>query len=481
LFNFDNSYTRLPKNFYAQEKADDFPQVALIQYNRELAQNVLGINLDELSEDELAAIFSGKSTPTGANPVALAYAGHQFGHGVPVLGDGRAMLLGEIVNPKGQRFDIQLKGSGRTTYSRGGDGRSSLGPVIREYIMSEAMHKLGVPTTRALAAITTGDTVWREDELPAGVFTRVASSHIRFGTFEYFLNQNDKAGLKTLADYAIDRHYPECGNADNPYLEFLKSVSHSQAKLVSKWLSLGFIHGVMNTDNMTISGETLDYGPCAFMDTYESDKVFSSIDRRGRYAYKNQMPILQWNLQLLASCLIPLIDTDEDKAVEKIKRSMSSYENIYTDFYNCAMAKKLGFNEVNEKTISLMESLLKILENEGLDFTNSFAQIRLMNPSDEFLKITGVTSWIENWKNELSIAAVSQEAAIALMKQSNPVIIPRNHQVEKCIQGGLKGDFSLFRRMNQAMLAPYDSIDDFSEFHLAPEVNETVQATFCGT
>lgn len=482
MFKFDNTYSRLPENFYSQEKAFDFPEVSLIQYNRELAKDVLNLNLDELGEDELADIFSGKTTPPGANPMALAYAGHQFGHGVPVLGDGRAMLLGEVVNSNNERFDIQLKGSGRTSYSRGGDGRSSLGPVIREYIMSEAMHKLGVPTTRALAAVTTGDNVWREDELPAGVFTRVAKSHIRFGTFEYFLNQNDFIGLKELADYSIIRHYPECGSAQNQYLEFLKCVSKAQAKLVSKWLSLGFIHGVMNTDNMTISGETLDYGPCAFMDTYESNKVFSSIDRRGRYAYNNQMKILQWNLQLLASCLIPLIDNDEDKAVNEIKSSMKSYDHIYDEYYNQVMAKKLGFAKSNNNISSLVDSFLNILEKEQLDFTNSFNEIsRIDNLSEEFIAITGMKSWCESWMSELNKNDISNEAAMGLMKASNPVYIPRNHQVEKCIQAALIGDYTAFRRMNQAMLTPFSLNSKFSDFQQTPQRDEIIQATFCGT
>ncbi|MCB1170604.1 MAG: YdiU family protein, partial [Leptospiraceae bacterium] len=371
---FDNTYTSLPEKFYVRVQPEQVPRPQLFAFNDELARQ-LGLDLSSQTEDQRAALFTGQSLPEGASSLSLAYAGHQFGQFNPQLGDGRALLLGEVLAVDGERYDIQLKGSGATPWSRGGDGKSWVGPVIREYIISEAMHHLGVPTTRALAAATTGERVFRESPLPGGIFTRVASSHIRIGTFEFFAARRDTESLKILADYSIDRHYPQCKEAENPYLAFLEEVGRNQAALVAKWMSLGFIHGVMNTDNMAISGETIDYGPCAFMDSFSNDRVFSSIDRGGRYAYGNQIRVAQWNLVQLANCLVPLVDSDSNKAVEKLQQRLGPLWAIYDEEWLKAMTAKFGIFEPRPEDAEMVRAFLSYLEEQQLDFTIEFRRL----------------------------------------------------------------------------------------------------------
>lgn len=475
---FDNTYTQLPDDFYARVQPADVALPKLFAYNEELAQE-LGLDLTKLSETDRAALFTGQQLPEQASSIALAYAGHQFGHFNPQLGDGRALLLGEVIAESGQRYDIQLKGSGITPWSRSGDGKSWVGPVIREYILSEAMHRLGVPTTRALAAATTGEPVFRQRELPGGIFTRVASSHIRVGTFEFFAARRDAKSLRLLADYAIDRHYPECRQDANPCLAFLEAVGRRQAALVAKWMSFGFIHGVMNTDNTSISGETIDYGPCAFMDTFAHDRVFSSIDRGGRYAYGNQIPIAQWNLVQLANCLVPLVDPDSQQAIQQLENRLGRFMDVYETEWLQAMAAKFGISGAQPNDAKIVQGYLDHLESERLDFTISFRRLtESMNSgaSDEF-----PAEFRELWRKRLEDQQQSREEAVALMRRSNPVYIPRNHQVERAIQAGVAGDYSVFERMNACLRSPFERREEFAEFELAPQPKEVVKATFCGT
>ncbi len=478
---FDNTYTRLPEQFYARVKPATVSRPGLFAYNEELAQE-LGIDLSTISKDERAALFTGQSLPEQASALALAYAGHQFGQFNPQLGDGRALLLGEVVSPNGERYDIQLKGSGVTPWSRGGDGLSWVGPVIREYIVSEAMHRLGVPTTRALAAATTGDLVYREEPLPGGIFTRVAASHIRIGTFEFFAARRDTESLRLLADYAMDRHYPECKQAGNPYLAFLEAVGRKQAALVARWMSLGFIHGVMNTDNTSISGETIDYGPCAFIDTFSINKVFSSIDRGGRYAYGNQLNIARWNLVQLANCLVPLVDSDSDRAIKQLEDRLDQFMHVYETEWLQAMAAKFGIFDTLPDDAKIIQAYLSHLEAEQLDFTIHFRRlIDSIDGTDAIDGDDGPAEFRKMWHKRLDEQTQSRAEAVELMKQSNPVYIPRNHQVERAIQAGTAGDFSLFERMNECLKAPFEQRDEFAEFELAPQSEEVVTATFCGT
>ncbi len=479
MFNFDNSYAKLPSRFYAKATPEKFSNPTLIGFNQALASETLGLNTDIFNEKALAELFSGQSIPQNANPIALAYAGHQFGHFSPQLGDGRALLLGETLTAKGERFDIQLKGSGQTPFSRKGDGKSSLGPVIREYIVSEAMHFLGVPTTRALAAVATGDAVYRGHRLPGGVFTRVAASHIRIGTFEYFAAQGDIDAIKILTRYALDRHYPEVSPGENRYLDLLKQVACSQASLVAKWMSLGFIHGVMNTDNMSISGETLDYGPCAFMDNFAANRVFSSIDRNGRYAYNNQILIAKWNLYRLASCLLPLIHEDQEQAIKITEEATQETMVVYERKYQEAMIKKLGLFELREPDSALINQWLQLLEESDLDFTLSFRMLSEENCA--LKKSERFNGFFSQWKKRLADQPQSFQQSSQLMNAVNPVFIPRNHQVERAIQRSLEGDYSVFNEMNQLLKTPYINHDKWGIYKAPPKPEERVLATFCGT
>lgn len=479
MINFNNTYTNLPNNFYAPAQAQELKAPKLLAFNRSLSLEILGPELDKRSEEELAALFSGQIIPQSAQPIALAYAGHQFGNFVPQLGDGRALLLGEVVLSNHKRYDIQLKGSGRTPFSRGGDGNSSLGPVIREYIVSEAMYYLGVPTTRALAAVATGEEVYRETAHPGGILTRVAASHIRIGTFEYLAANNDLEGIKTLTKYCINRHYPELHDDLDHYISFIKAVSKKQAKMVAKWMSLGFIHGVMNTDNMTISGETIDFGPCAFMDNFSDTKVFSSIDRHGRYAYNNQLEIAKWNLTRLASCFIPIIHDDEEKAISILEKCIHSCFENYSHYWIKEMAKKFGIKNPTPSDEELIKKFLMYLEENSLDFTQSF---RLL--SSDVSKLPDSTSlqqFMELWKKRLITEGKTINQAMTFMQKINPIFIPRNHQVENAIQGARQGDLSIFNDMIQVSKQPFTEQSQFKKYALVPKQHEKVTATFCGT
>ncbi|MCB0378910.1 MAG: YdiU family protein [Bdellovibrionales bacterium] len=466
-----NSYLDLPSRFYSKISPSNSFEPQLIHYNKELGQQ-LGLDLDNSTSTELAQIFSGQKLFSGSDPIALVYAGHQFGHFVPQLGDGRALLLGEVKTSRGT-FDLQLKGSGVTPFSRGGDGLSPLGPVIREFIVSEAMAHLGVPTTRTLAAVLTGATVYREQPLPGAVSTRVASSHLRIGTFEYFSNRKDVEGLRILADYAIQRHDPDLISKKEKYLQFFRRVCLRQMDLVSKWMGLGFIHGVMNTDNMTISGESIDFGPCAFMDNFEFLKVFSSIDRHGRYAYDRQPEVALWNFTCLANALIPLVHDDKKVAIamlEEILKPMPQYfeqENLKT------MAFKMGiFNPINSDR-KIIADFLKYLQDEKLDFTNSFRQLSQKLESHE--------PHLQSWQNRVKLQSQSIKAVKTFMNQNNPAMIPRNHQVEKAISMAYQGDFSHFLKLLEITKKPFDDNEEFAVFTEPPRACEVVNKTFCGT
>ena len=484
-FPFDNTYAKLPDRFYQWVDPSTASAPVMIQFNRDLAGK-LGLDVDGLDSPEGLEYFSGNRIPEGADPIALAYAGHQFGGFSPQLGDGRALLLGEVVGQDGVRRDIQLKGSGPTPFSRRGDGLSALGPVIREYVLSEAMAALGVPTTRALAAVATGDKVARESMLPGGVFTRVAQSHIRIGTFQFFATREDWRNVRVLADYAIGRHYPKAGEADNPYLALLEGVIERQATLIAHWMQLGFIHGVMNTDNMSISGETIDYGPCAFMDVYHPTKVFSSIDQNGRYAYAQQGPIGHWNLVRLAETLIPLIDDDQEKAIELAEGALDRYPEIHGEALRARYSEKIGIESNSENDWELVQQLLSAMAAGRADFTLVFRHLSgaLESGDDElverlFSDSEAIRSWMKSWRER--IPEDERANAVALMRRTNPVFIPRNHRVEEVIAAGYEGDYEPFRRLNAVLQNPFSEQPESVEYELAPEPSEVVQATFCGT
>jgi len=485
-FNFDNSYSRLPDIFYENVNPQPVKQPQLITFNQALGHS-LGIqNLE--SNALLAETFSGNFIPNGSSPIALAYAGHQFGHFVNQLGDGRAVLLGEVINGENERFDIQLKGSGKTKFSRQGDGRSALGPVIREYILSEAMHALNVPTTRALAAVTSGEDVYRETSLPGGVFTRVAKSHIRIGTFEYFMAQNDHQNLKILADYVIERLFPEALDADNPYLEMLYSFSEKQSKLIGKWMGIGFIHGVMNTDNTSVAGETIDYGPCAFMDEYNPQSVFSSIDHHGRYAFANQPQIAQWNLACLASCLLSLVDKNETKAKEKINDLLTDFSTKVNKAISKTMVRKIGLNHKNKKHTEHLKKLLNIMHEEKPDYTLSFRHLSdVINNEEEAFKSQFankdlISDWLNAWKTLLNKETNKTDEIYNSMNSVNPLYIPRNHLVERAIKLAIEdNDFSYMLELSEVLENPFIKQDVDADFSLPPKEDEKVHQTFCGT
>ncbi len=480
-WNFDNSYARLPNAFFSTVKPNPAASPALIKLNEALADS-LGLKVDELKTEDGIAILSGSQVPEGALPLAQAYAGHQFGH-FNMLGDGRAMLIGEQVTPQNERVDIQLKGSGRTPYSRGGDGRAALGPMLREYIISEAMHALGIPTTRSLAVVTTGESIIRETKLPGAILTRVAKSHIRVGTFQYAANWRPVEELRMLADYTIKRHYPEIEGDENPYLSLLQKVIQSQASLISKWQLVGFIHGVMNTDNMAISGETIDYGPCAFMDAYDLATVFSSIDREGRYAYGNQPYIGGWNLARFAETLLPLLHDDQEEAVKMAQEAISGYNKIYQNHWLAGMRAKLGiFNEETEDE-SLFTDLLKIMQKSEADYTNTFRSLTLGKIEDALLHGNpDFAKWQEQWRDRLSRQDESKEAVSQLMRNSNPAVIPRNHRVEEALDAAVeKGDYSVLEKLLNVLSKPYAYSNDQDEYCKLPEPSNIPYRTFCGT
>lgn len=484
-FRFDNSYARLPDAFFAAIEPTPVSAPEMIRLNHRLATE-LGIDIARLDSPESLAILAGNQLANGSEPLAMAYSGHQFGGFSPQLGDGRAILLGEVVRHDGVRHDIQLKGSGQTPFSRRGDGRSALGPVLREYIVSEAMAALGVPTTRALAAVATSDNVLREGLMPGGVFTRVAQSHIRIGTFQWFAARKDHDSLKVLADYTIERHYPEAQHAENPYRDLLDGVIERQAKLIAHWMQLGFIHGVMNTDNMAVSGETIDYGPCAFMDAYHPAKTFSSIDHQGRYAFANQGPIGHWNLSRFAETLLPLLDDDPTQAVAEAVAALDAFADIHRTELQKRFTAKIGINDGDVDDWNLVEGLLAAMTDGEADFTLVFRHLSdaLDSRDDEtvtrlFDQPEAIVEWLSVWRARLY--DVDRDQAVALMRRTNPVFIPRNHRVEEAIAAGYDGDFAPFHRLNEVLQQPFTAQPEFTEYEAAPADNEVVRATFCGT
>ncbi|MEQ6884978.1 protein adenylyltransferase SelO [Salicola sp. Rm-C-2C1-2] len=479
-FPFDNSYARLPESFHQPAKPAQAPDPELIRFNSPLAEE-LGIEVNESDEHELASVFSGNSLPENAEPIALAYAGHQFGNFVPQLGDGRAILIGEVIDQCQKRRDIQLKGAGRTGFSRGGDGRAPIGPVIREYIVSEAMHALGIPTTRALAAVTTGSTVMREGPEPGAILTRVAASHIRVGTFEYFAYRQDTEAIRTLADYAIARHYPSVMFEDQPYQSLLRAVAEQQAELIADWMSVGFIHGVMNTDNMAISGETVDYGPCAFMDHYHADTVFSSIDARGRYAYANQAEIGYWNLARFAESLLPLFDGSKDEAIETAKTLLGAYREHYNAAWRQRFGRKIGVSNLTPENESVVHDLLALMQRNGSDFTETFREMtritQMDSPQKAAASLFGNTDDAQQW----SSCWIGMLDSPDVMWEANPAVIPRNHQVEAAISAAQQGDLRRFHSLMAALKAPFSADADNSDYRSPPAPQERVPRTFCGT
>jgi len=472
---FDNSYARLPPHLYARIDPEPAPKPRLIAWNAALARD---LGLPEAPEDTRAAVFSGTTLPEGAEPLAMAYAGHQFGGFVPQLGDGRAHLLGEVIARDGTRMDIQLKGSGRTPFSRGGDGLAWIGPVLREYLASEAMAAMGVPTTRALAAVTTGAPVWREaGRLPGAVLTRVAQSHIRVGTFQYFAVRRDVPAIRTLFDHARARHFPQ---AETP-ADFLRATVAAQAELVAHWMGLGFIHGVMNTDNCHIGGLTIDYGPCAFMDAYHPETVFSSIDQFGRYAYANQPQIAVWNLAQLATCLLPLMQDDQDAAIAEATEIVHGFAPLYEAAHGKQFAAKLGLADRREGDDALLQTLLDRMAKLGADFTRVFHGLRTGKAAAEFREPEAFEAWAADWRTRLAAEGTSEADAKTRMSRANPGIIPRNHRVEEAITAAVAGDFAPFQRLHTATTRPFDPAPGDADLMDPPRPEERVQATFCGT
>ena len=483
---FDNSYAKLPSSFYAKLQPKPVASPSLIKVNHKLARS-LGLDASFLESIDGIAVLAGNRVPEGAEPLAMAYAGHQFGNFVPQLGDGRANLLGEVLDNDGVRRDIQLKGAGPTPFSRMGDGRAALGPILREYIVSEAMAALGVPTTRALAAVTTGEPVVRENFQQGAILTRVASSHIRVGTFQYFFAREDVGSLEALLNHVINRHYPEAAFAERPALAVLDHVVDKQANLIAKWVSLGFIHGVMNTDNMSIAGETIDYGPCAFLDTYEPSKHFSAVDQNGRYAYQNQPAIGQWNLVRLAQCLLNLIDKDEDASLELAQTSIDAYGEKFDDAFMEEFSKKLGLIEPQDGDKELVKDLLKRMAENQVDFTLMFRRLGELltggdGPASLFENPTALEEWEIVWRARLATMNEPDDVIAERMMKSNPAIIPRNHLVEEAIRAAEdNNDFSVFHDLVQAIETPFLDQPDGSKFTLPPEAQQIVHQTFCGT
>lgn len=480
-FNLENSYTELPKIFYSKQKPSHVPEPKLVVLNHSLAKE-LGLDAEALEGSEGIEILSGNKLPKGSIPIAKAYAGHQFGH-FTMLGDGRAVLIGEQITPSGNRVDIELKGAGKTQYSRGGDGKASLGPMLREYIISEAMYGLGIPTTRGLAVVTTGEDVIREKYLPGAILTRIASSHIRVGTFQYASKWGDIEDLKALADYTLERHFKDGLNEENKYLYLLKEVVKSQANLIAKWQLVGFVHGVMNTDNMTISGETIDYGPCAFMDTYDPETVFSSIDTYGRYAYGNQPNIAVWNLARFAETLLPLLDENQEEAIKLAQGSISEFNKHFEEAWFSGMRGKLGLFNEEEKDKYLIEGLLSTMKKYNADYTNTFRELTKGNVAD-----TGMVGkkefdmWFDLWNERLTRQGKSKEEVIELMKRNNPSVIPRNHRVEEALESAVnKGDYSLMDRLIKVLKNPYEYSKDQEEYSELPKEVKGTYRTFCGT
>jgi uncharacterized protein YdiU (UPF0061 family) len=487
---FDNSYVLLPDRFYSRMSPEPVAQASPIRVNRELAQ-ALGVDPDWLASTEGTQMVAGNLMPAGADPIATVYAGYQFGGFNPQLGDGRALLLGELLAADGNRYDLQLKGSGPTPYSRGGDGRSPLGPVLREYIVSEAMHRLGVPSTRALAAVSTGQGVQRERFLPGAILARVASSHIRIGTFQFFAARKDREALDLLAQHVIARHYPQAQDTDNPVLAMLEAVIERQAKLVAQWQLLGFIHGVMNTDNILVCGETIDYGPCAFMDEFNPDQVFSSIDHNGRYAFRNQPSIAHWNLSGLAQALLPLLHDDQDHAVVLAQAAIDLFQEKFLQAHTEGLARKLGIAVINTQDTALVEDLWELMAQQKLDFTLTFRRLADLagNSSEQHGSIAelfeipaALEPWLGRWRARLAQESVLANDRQANMYLANPALIPRNHLVEAAISAATeRDDFSVFHALLETLAEPYQYRNDLALYATPPRPEQVVRQTFCGT
>ena len=477
-WHFDNTYSKLPDTFKEDIKPTPVHDPELVILNDKLSKD-LNLDFSKIDKGELSKIFSGNSLPKGSTTIAQAYAGHQFGH-FTMLGDGRAVLLGEHLVNNTNRFDVQFKGSGRTSFSRSGDGRAVLGPMLREYIISEAIHALNIPTTRSLAVVKTGEKVVRENLLPGAILTRVASSHIRVGTFQYIAAKQNIDDLITLVDYTIQRHYPEIKSSKNKALDLLNLVMERQCKLVVNWMRVGFIHGVMNTDNMAISGETIDYGPCAFMDHYDPKTVFSSIDKFGRYSFSNQPPITKWNLARLAECLIPLIDKNEDAAIKIATETIDNFQNIYENKWLNMMRDKLGLFGKDKDDLKLINDLLHWMESNQADYTNTFCHLMNINSSnDSKYKDINFINWFKQWESRVLINNGSIEKSINLMKKNNPIVIPRNHKVEEALEAANNNDLSLTNKLLSILNKPYDNQNDIENYK-SPSSNSEYQ-TFCGT
>ena len=490
VFPFDNSYARLPERFYGRVSPTSVADPALIRVNGPLARH-LGVDPERLATPEAIQVLAGNRVPEGAEPLAMAYAGFQFGNWVPQLGDGRAILLGEVVDRDGVRRDVQLKGAGRTPFSRNGDGRAGLGPVLREYIVSEAMAALGVATTRALAAVTTGERIRRETALPGAVLTRVAQSHIRVGTFQFFAGRRDVEALRLLTEHVIERHYPEAAEAENPPLAMLEAVLERQAELIAQWHLLGFIHGVMNTDNMSVAGETIDYGPCAFMDSYHPDTVYSSIDRNGRYAFGNQPSIAYWNLSGLANTLLPVIADDPDEAVEPATEVLQTFPDRFTRFHRAGLRRKFGLHGAHEGDAELVQDLLTRMADNGADFTLTFRGLSRLEDQrsgadasvrELFKEPLAFDDWAARWRHRLASESRSSAERQQDMQSVNPAFIPRNHRVEEAINAAVDGgDFGPFEKLVDVLASPYQDQPANERYAAPPRPEEVVRQTFCGT
>ncbi|MGG1631745.1 protein adenylyltransferase SelO [Rossellomorea sp. NRS-1567] len=478
-WNIENSYARLPDSFFTKQDPTPVSKPVLIVLNDSVAQS-LGLNLEELHREEGTEVFAGNQIPEGAEPLAQSYAGHQFGY-FNMLGDGRAVLIGEQITPSGERFDIQLKGGGRTPYSRGGDGRAGLGPMLREHIISEAMHGLGIPTTRSLAVVTTGEPIFRETEQQGAILTRVAASHLRVGTFQFASKFGTVEDLRALADYAVERHYPEGLNAPNRYLYLLEEVIKRQAALTSKWQMDGFIHGVMNTDNMTISGETIDYGPCAFMDTYDPATVFSSIDTGGRYAYGNQPQIAGWNLARFAESLLPILHDEQEESLKIAQDAVMEFPKLYEAHWLDGMRGKLGIFNEEDGDESLAKDLLGLMKENRADYTNTFRALTNEEQIDWFNNPEFV-QWKERWEERLNRQEESKEATHQLMRKSNPSVIPRNHRVEEALEAAVEsGDYSVMERLLEVLKDPYQLLTEQCKYATPPDPSNRPYRTYCGT
>ena len=478
-WHFDNTYSKLSKTFIEDIKPTPVHDPELVILNEQLAKE-LNLDFSKTKEKDLSLLFSGNSLPDGTNTIAQAYAGHQFGH-FTMLGDGRAVLLGEHIANKNNRFDIQFKGSGRTSFSRGGDGRAALGPMLREYIISEAINTLNIPTTRSLAVVKTGEKVVRENLLEGAILTRVASSHLRVGTFQYIAAKQNIEDLNTLVDYTIERHYPQIKSSKTKALDLLNLVMEKQCLLVVDWMRVGFIHGVMNTDNMTISGETIDYGPCAFMDQYHPKTVFSSIDKFGRYAYSNQPPITKWNLARFAECLIPLIDKNEEAAIKIATDVIDNFQNIYEKKWLNMMRDKLGLFGEDKNDRKLIDDLLNWMEKHKIDYTNTFCHLMEIKIDDNTYKEEAFITWFEEWKKRSKLNNSSKEKQIELMKKNNPIVIPRNHKVEEALSEAYNGNLEKMNKLNNVLKNPYSNQEDIAEYQVPAPMTDEKYQTFCGT